>query len=72
MANYYIGVDVGGTTVKMGLFPMPVSFWKNGRSRPERRMAESRSFRISLRASRKRDRLSAVTSRESVWEYRDL
>ncbi len=45
--KYCFGVDIGGTTVKMGLFQADgVLGWINGRLRQGQRIKEKRFFRI--------------------------
>lgn len=47
MSKYVFGVDVGGTTVKMGLFTVEGEVLDNGRLKPARRMGVRMSFLIS-------------------------
>lgn len=44
--KYCFGVDIGGTTVKMGLFEETGDIVENGRSLREQKMRAKQSFRI--------------------------
>ena len=48
--KYCFGIDIGGTTVKMGLFRKTESFLTNGRSRHVLRTREKQSSRILAQA----------------------
>ena len=41
MANYVFGVDIGGTTVKIGLFTTQGVWLRNGRSQQEQMKVEN-------------------------------
>ena len=47
MKKYVFGVDVGGTTVKMGLFNVAGEVLENGKSKLAQKTAGKRSFLIS-------------------------
>lgn len=47
--KYCFGIDIGGTTVKMGLFQEDGELLDNGRSRHVRRTREKQSSRILRR-----------------------
>lgn len=40
MKQYGFGVDIGGTTCKIGLFDMTELFWKSGKSKQIQRITE--------------------------------
>lgn len=46
MKKYVFGVDVGGTSVKLGLFDTDGVLLENGRSRQESATMKTASFRI--------------------------
>ena len=46
MKKYCFGADIGGTTVKLGLFDADGMSWINGRFRPIQKMGEQLSCRI--------------------------
>lgn len=50
MANYVFGIDVGGTSVKCGLFQTDGTLLENGKSRPAPKTAEAKFCRISQKA----------------------
>lgn len=50
MANYVFGIDVGGTSVKCGMFQTDGTLLENGKSRPAPKTAEAKFCRISQKA----------------------
>lgn len=54
--KYCFGVDIGGTTVKMGLFEATGTILENGRLRPTQKKREKQSFRMLLHHSGRKSR----------------
>lgn len=44
--SYCFGIDIGGTTVKCGLFTTEGVLLENGRSKPVQKKMEKQSFRM--------------------------
>lgn len=74
MKKYAFGVDIGGTTCKIGFFDTNGTLLDNGKLRPIQKIMVSRSFPMSQRqwtTSWHRKRSARMMCRESESEFRD-
>ena len=71
MAQYYVGVDVGGTTVRWECSQIPENFWINGKFRRDEKNNGKYILSDIVDSIEEKEKPLRGISKESVLVFRD-